>query len=289
MSFKIRRPSGDVLEIFEDGELVARYLYGRRLFKPYFYPLNAPGGLCVTEDGPSDHIHHRSMWTAHGDINGVDFWLERPESGKQIVRTALAEVFDKYCKVSSDERWVSRDNKPIVDVYREIVFWRRSGGWRFIDVDIRFKASYSSLRFGDTKEGGTLSFRVAPSMRGVVGGVIRNSIGGLGEKECWGKRAEWCDYTGPLGNSMAGITMFDHPDNPRHPTYWHVREYGLFAANCFALSYFLRDKSIDGSLTIRTGETLRFRYRVLIHLGEIEAKTLNRLFEEYAEGAETVW
>jgi len=28
-----------------------------------------------------------------------------------------------------------------------------------------------------------------------------------------------------------GIAVFDHPSNPRHPTTWHVRDYGLFAAN----------------------------------------------------------
>jgi len=288
MVFKVEKPRDGVFEIYEDGELVARYLYGEHLFKPYFYPVNAPGGLCVTEDEPRDHVHHRSMWTAHGDVNGEDFWTETPRSGRQTVKNVSVETLDEVCRVRSDEVWRADDGRPVVDVYREVVFWRRDGGFRFIDVDVVFKASYGVVRFGDTKEGGILSFRVSPSMRGDKGGVIRNSLGGLGEPECWGKRAEWCDYTGPLEGGKAGITVFDHPENFRHPTYWHVRAYGLFAANPFGISYFERDKSLDGSLTIDKGETLRFRYRALIHLDEVEPKLLDKLFEEYVEGREPV-
>ena len=54
------------------------------------------------------------------------------------------------------------------------------------------------------------------------------------------------------------------------------------------LTRFERDKSLDGSLTIDKGETLRFRYRALIHLDEVEPKLLDKLFEEYVEGREPV-
>jgi len=47
------------------------------------------------------------------------------------------------------------------------------------------------------------------------------------------KHADWCDYYGSIGGKTVGIAMFDHPSNPRHPTTWHVRDYGLFAANPF--------------------------------------------------------
>ena len=62
-----------------------------------------------------------------------------------------------------------------------------------------------------------------------------------------------------------GIAIFDHPDNPKHPTYWHVRGYGLFAANIFGEHDFHADESRDGSITLAKGEKLRFRYRVLVH------------------------
>lgn len=288
MAFKAVKASYDVVELYEDCELVACYLYGGNLFKPYFYPVNAPGGLCVTEDRPRDHVHHRSMWTAHGDVNGKDFWTETPSSGRQVVKGVSTEVSEKACIVKSDEVWMANAGYPVLDVHKEVTFWRRVGGFRFIDVDVVFRTSYGAVKFGDTKEGGILSFRVFPSMREDRGGVIRNSLGGKGEPECWGKRAEWCDYTGFLGDEKVGITVFDHPGNFRHPTYWHVRAYGLFTANPFGVSYFEGDRSLDGSLTVDGGKTLRFKYRVLIHLGDVEPNRLGRFFEGYAQEQEPV-
>lgn len=277
MTFKLRK-IGDTVEVFEDGELVAKYLFNNsRQFKPYFYPLNAPGGLCVTEDGPEDHIHHRSMWTAHGDINGVDFWTETLESGRQIVKVVSIRDSEDSGIVESDEVWVSKTGNPVIDVFRRFTFKRTVNGLRVIDVEIDFEANYGDVRFGDTKEGGIISLRVAPSMRGTAGGTIKNSRGGIGEEKCWGKRAEWCDYTGLVNGRIVGITIFDHPNNLRHPTYWHVRAYGLFAANPFGISYFEGDKSLDGSLTVGKGNCLRFKYRILLHLGTVDLKILNEV------------
>ena len=49
--------------------------------------------------------------------------------------------------------------------------------------------------------------------------------------------------------------MMDHPGNPRHPTYWHSRGYGLHSINPFGVSDFLNDKTQNGSLTIAPGST----------------------------------
>ena len=57
-------------------------------------------------------------------------------------------------------------------------------------------------------------------------GRLANSRGGIGEKNVWGKQAEWVDYAGTIGSEPVGIVMMDHPGNPRHPTYWHSRGYG---------------------------------------------------------------
>ncbi len=281
MTFELKK-IGDVVEVHENGELVSRYLFNnRRQFKPYFYPLNAPGGLCVTEDGPRDHVHHRSMWTAHGDINGVDFWSETHESGKQIVKMVSIEDAEDFGVVESDEVWIAETGSPVVDVFKKFTFRKTLNGLRIIDVEVDFTASYSDIRFGDTKEGGIISLRVAPSVREIAGGTIRNSRGGLGEEGCWGKRAEWCDYTGSVSGKTVGVAVFDYPSNLRHPTYWHVRAYGLFAANPFGISYFEGDRSLNGSITIGKGDCLGFRYRVLLHLGVVDSNVLNEVFTEY--------
>ena len=111
--------------------------------------------------------------------------------------------------------------------------------------------------------------RVATSMdvASEMGGKIENSFGGVNEDETWGKPAQWCDYSGPVAGRKVGIAIMDHPGNWRHPSRYHVRNYGLMTANPFALSYYYDDQTLDGSMTIPAGGESIFRYRLLVHEG----------------------
>lgn len=162
---------------------------------------------------------------------------------------------------------------------------------RTIDFDMTLTAR-DKVKFGDTKEG-TFALRLASALEELRNGVpadpprtghIVDSQGREGEKQVWGKRADWVDYYGVVSGEPLGIAIFDHPENPRHPTWWHVRSYGLFAANIFGLHDFENDKTKDGSLTLAPGETLRFRYRVVIHPGDVHSAHVDRLYQEYSAG-----
>ena len=74
----------------------------------------------------------------------------------------------------------------------------------------------------------------------------------------------------------------NHPASFRYPTYWHVRTYGLFAANPFGWHNFLNDKSADGSLHLRAGESFSLFYRVILHRGAAEPAKINKAFKLYA-------
>jgi hypothetical protein len=97
----------------------------------------------------------------------------------------------------------------------------------------------------------------------------------------WGKRSEWLDYSGLIDGAAVGIAVFDHPSNPRYPAYWHARAYGLLAANIFGLHDFERDPSRDASLSIRPGQPLRFRYRVIVHPGDGNAAGIRDAYEAW--------
>jgi hypothetical protein len=109
-----------------------------------------------------------------------------------------------------------------------------------------------------------------------------NASNKSGEKNVWGKRSPWLDYSGQIDGETVGIAVLDHPSNPRTPTYWHTRAYGLLAANIFGVHDFEADKSRDGSLTIRPGQPLRFRYRVVIHPGDSVAAGIADIFTDYS-------
>jgi hypothetical protein len=164
---------------------------------------------------------------------------------------------------------------------RTITLYNLPDSGRFLDVRVVFRSTEGDVHFGDTKEGGIISVRVATSMDGDKGGLISNSFGGVTEAESWGKRAHWCDYSGQVDGRTMGITIFDHPDNFRYPGYWHVRNYGLMTANPFALSEYKNDKSWDGGHTVKAGDTFPFTYRLYIHDGDVQQSNVSETYHGF--------
>ena len=280
------KEAGDRIEFRIGGELFTCYHFGGEYARPFLYPIIGPGGKSITRCYPmeqvpgetTDHAHHRSVWVAHGDVNGVDNWSEEKGHGRIIHRAFTEKVSGAtFGRISASNDWVDKDGNKVLDEARTITVYNLPQTGRLIDVSVEFRSD-KDVKFGDTKEAGILSVRVATSMDGDKGGLITNSFGGVTEAETWGKQAHWCDYSGPVDGRTVGISVFDNPSNFRHPTYWHVRDYGLMTANPFALSAYKHDPSVDGSHTLKAGECLSFAYRVYIHDGDVRAA---RVAEQY--------
>jgi hypothetical protein len=171
------------------------------------------------------------------------------------------------------------DEKPFA---QETQYFRFSGDEqsRIIDCEFVIKAGKAPVHFGDTKEG-TFGIRLAPQLD-APNGVMVNSEGGQGEKQVWGKRANWVDVDGAIDGQKLGVAVFDAPDSFRHPTYWHARGYGLLAANPFGLSFFDNDHKKDGAYTLPAGQSVKFHYRVVIHDGSCQDAHIAEKYAAYA-------
>jgi hypothetical protein len=263
--------------------------------KPYLYPLSTATGIAVTRHFPmekfpgetEDHPHQRGLFFAHGDVNGYNFWATEPDSGiPKMGRMALVKAPDarggaKSGTIRAVFEGQDPAGKPIMTETRVITFYS-DPALRTIDYEIEIQPA-GQLTFGDTKEG-TFGIRLADSMTEDKGGRMVNAEGRETEKNVWGKRSPWVDYSGQADGQTVGVAIFDNPANPRYPTYWHARAYGLFAANIFGVRDFTSDKSQDGSLTVERGHSIRFRYRVVIHAGDTRAARIAELFARYASG-----
>lgn len=118
---------------------------------------------------------------------------------------------------------------------------------------------------------------MAPELTVKAGGRMVNSEGQVNEKECWGKRATWVDYTGPRPDgTWVGIAYMAHPSNRPYPPGWHARDYGLLAAN-----YTNWDKPMTFEPGEGKGWTLRSR--LYVHRGKTEEAKVAREFERYAK------
>jgi hypothetical protein len=285
----------------------AIYEFGNELAKPYFWPLETSSSRQVTrswpmrKDGPDesrDHPHQKSAWFSYGDVipegmkikkkkgvEGIDFWAEGPNCGRIVcVATSKGENDQNKAWVTTYNEWQTPDGDKIMEEKRKIRFYNWTTARLFI-VDIELYASVVPITFGDTKEG-AFGVRVADSMReDSRAGRISNAEGKTGEKECWGRVSAWCDYSGPVNGDTVGITIFTGPDNPI-PTAWHVRGYGLMAANPFgrAKSGFpaMKDKKDPKDLVrIEKGKHLKLRYALFLHLGDVKQGKVAQRYEEF--------
>ena len=270
----------------------------------YFYPLMGPGGVNMTRSWPmkndvegeeKDHPHHRSLWFAHGAVNGIDFWAETPKAGK-IQHDQFLEVKSGPDEgvIKSTCKWVAPDGKIVCTDERTFRVFNRPGHERLCDFEITIKAPADrDVLFGDTKEG-TMAVRVNEQLRVSHGkgkpgtghivmssGVRDDEMPAKGDTKTWGKRAGWCDYYGQIDGKTLGIAIFDHPSNPVHPTPWHVRDYGLFAANPFGIHDFEKKEPGAGNLNIPAGKTVTFKYRFYIHEGDEKQAKVAERYAEY--------
>ena len=269
---------GQVAVVIGD-EAFTTYHYAGSGKRPYCYPVLGPDSVQMTRSYPmipdlpgesTDHPHQRSLWTAFGDVNGADDWAEVPPESALIVHQSFSalESGPVFGRIVEQLDWTTADGKKLMGEEREILFFNTPADHRLLDWSVSLRATYGPVRLGDTKEGGILSVRVNSAMEGARGGVIENGCGGIGEAECWGKPAPWCDYSGTVDGRHVGIAVFDWRENPGYPTNWHVRDYGLMTANIFGQSYFYDSPLYNGDRVIQPGASLDFRYRVFIHNGD---------------------
>ncbi len=280
----VQHTEGKKVDFLVADELFTSYVYRPdNAPRPYCYPVHGPGGALVTNFAPSDHVHHKSIWIAHGEVNGNDNWSEA-EGHARTVNTSLEVLATGplAAVVRAEADWVSAKDQKLMKEIATITVWDLGDDVRVMDWHIVWRAEYGGVFLGDTKEAGTISVRVAESMEEKRGGRIVNAYGACTEAECWGRRAPWVDYCGPVDGETYGIAIFDHPSNPRHPTHWHVRAYGLFTANQWGLHNFYGDWSVRGDLALPQGQQIEFNFRILIHLGDTQQAQVARAYIDWA-------
>lgn len=263
--------------------------------KPIVWPILAPDGTPVTRSYPmkevagekADHIHHRSLWFTHGEVNGIDFWAEvnkKAPVGVTVHREFVKVAGGPTATIVTRNDWLAPDGKRQLEDERRLQFGKYDAG-RFIDFDITLRASDGPVVFGDTKEG-SFGMRVAETMRvdAKKGGQIVNSDGKT-DAAAWGQQASWVDYHGPVEGKTLGIAILNHPSSFHYPTHWHVRTYGLYAVNPFGDMSFRGEKNPPHGpgFTLAKGQSLVICYRVLIHAGDEKAGKVAEAFTAYAK------
>jgi hypothetical protein len=157
--------------------------------------------------------------------------------------------------IKSRDAWVAHDGSVVCTDNRTFRIYRpRDRNECVFDFEITLNALAGNLTFGDTKEG-TMALRLADTLR------LKTKAG----------QGHFVLSTGAR-------------DEARHPTWWHVRDYGLFAANPFGQHDFEHrwNKRI-GDFTIPAGKSVAFRYRFYLHEGDEKQDRVAERYLEYAK------
>jgi hypothetical protein len=122
-----------------------------------------------------------------------------------------------------------------------------------------------------------LFFRAAPNWReprylnseGLTGPAVHQAT------------AKWIDLSGidASGFGPFGVTLFDHPENPRFPApWWRDR-----SRDDDDIAYIGTGLLFSGPLTVMKSAPLRLRYRILIHDGRPVSGALDREFRNFVQ------
>jgi hypothetical protein len=243
-----------------DGVEITRYHFGQEINRPFLFPVIGPSGRPLTRMGhprdPESHSHHNSVWISHTDVNGVDFWSDGGKGKIRHKRIVKLEDGGERSAIVTENEWVTAEGGRLLDETRQVTVLLREGKEWLMVIDMELKAVDKAVTLGKTPFG-MVGVRMAKTI-GVNdgGGRIRNSEGGINEKEILWKQARWVDYSGAITDgTIEGVTLFDHPKNVNFPSFFHVRNDGWMGASL----------TFDGPRTIEADKPLRLRYGLYVH------------------------
>ncbi len=232
--------------------------------------------------GAPNHDHHRSIWFAHKDVDGLDFWsMDQKTRIRQKGWYGYGDGPDE-CVMATSLGWYDGEGREVMEQDLVVALQPLPEEEHALEIQITLRPGEgrSKVVLGKTNFG-LFAVRVAKSVSvHFGGGKLSSSEGGEGEPAIYGRPARWVDYSGPVvvgeGSDrraeVEGITFFDHPDNPRYPTTWHVRSDGwMGAAFC-----------LNGSYEVTAEQPLVLRYLLHAHRGSCEPTTAEQLHEDFA-------
>lgn len=290
----------------------------RVLKKPVLFPIISAMGDTITRGYPLaprkgeriDHPHQIGLWFNYGDVNGLDFWnnsnaIPIAQSDKMGTIKLQDIIFEKESDDKAElivsSNWINYKGEILLEEITHFIF-RADNNSRTIDRITKLTALDNDVFFNDNKEG-MMGLRVARQLElptnqpialtdshgnktevavldnsNVTGNYINSD--GIEGNDAWGKRAKWVALSGSINNHDVSIVIFDNPENIGFPTYWHARDYGLFAANPLGQKIFSEGKE-ELNYKLDAGDSVTFKYRILIQNEKIDKATCDEKYEEF--------
>lgn len=268
---------GNRIDVSINNRLFTQYRFAENEKYPFFYPVNGPSGFSVTSMRNSLYPHHSSLFFGCDRVNGGNYWQQGLDRGQiRTLRAEILETGEDKVVIENECIWTRPGaNSPIRD-YRTITITSPSKDLYQIDFEITLEM-LMDVKIEKTNHS-FFSGRMAPDLAVSSGGVMVNAEGNQGEKGdkgTFGKRSPWMDCYGTRNGLTEGMAIMQHPSNMWYPSPWFTRDYGFFSPTPM---YWPED---DKSTQFKKGDTLKLKYRVLVHSGDTEKAEIATEFRRY--------
>ncbi len=274
--------------------IIASNYMDHSVTKPILFPVYTPAGVKITRSFPfaevegesPDHPHHTGIFFTYDEVNESGFW-NNTKFPPQIKHLNIVEQKGGETGVlKTESEWISKDNVPLLKEERTMEFFPGDQE-TVVDFTMTLTALVDKVEFGDTKEG-MFAIRVAHQLREKdYTGTYTSSNGDTSAATIWGKRADWVKLEGTIEDADVGIAILCHPSSTNAPTFWHARDYGLFAANPLGQFAFEKANKVQDAkpfaLTLTKGQSALFKFRVVIYDGPRSSEQISEHFTAFSQ------
>jgi hypothetical protein len=208
----------------------------------------------------------------------VNYW-EQHQEGTDPVDVRVQTFDDHSANIILTIHYHQPDRPPVVKETRTIsVSPPDAVGNYQIDWTAEFTAaSAQPVVFGQNSYGG-LAIRFAAeccgnSEAGRPAWIFRDDQERINQTN--DRQARWVSYSGqtPSGQDAA-VAVFDHPENPRHPAFWQLRN---------QYPYLNPSLTCRDSFTLEPDRTLVLRYRIAIVDGPTSPEKIEELWKSFVQ------
>ncbi len=277
------------VSLLNDDQVVWQYNFNKIEGKPYFHPLSTIDGTELTWLRPYDHPWHRAIWFSWKFINGLNYWEEDRSTGKSDGITELKSVdysvtdnFEAEFKLELAYHPPGSDDLLKEDRSIQMSAPDENGNY-YMDWESTFTVLADEVTFDRTPLSHEPEGKGYGGYAGFSARLNKNlwnveAVNDLGEtNDLHGKASKWLTYNmKDLKGESVSITIFDHPQNLRHPNNWYITK-----TTNHPFYYFSPAMLFDSKLILKKGEELHLKYRLLVSPEGLNQETIKSSWEKF--------